>query len=594
MSDLIGQSLGRYHILEQLGEGGMAVVYKAYDTRLEADVAVKVIRVENLTLGTMERALKRFEREAKALAKLNHQNIVNVTDYGEYESKPYLVMPYFPGGTLKQKLGKAIPWQEAVEMLLPIAEALDYAHSQKMVHRDVKPANILLTERGQPMLTDFGIAKVLDIEETMELTGTSAAVGTPEYMAPEQATAKTADHRADIYALGIVLYEMITGRKPYSADTPMAVLIMHARDPLPRPSNFVSGIPNAVEKVLIKALAKSPDDRYHSMAEMVSALEGLFGGKRKEPAKMRVPRKKKKKEKQKKSISKPRTSLKTIIIKAAPFFRMAGIILIVIALLWAGSWVVPKIINTVLTANISNAQNTATDMSPTIISSTKTPRPSPTKTKIPSATPRSATFSNYDNFSSESPSKSFDTTLWLDQGGDATIKWQDGYLVFSGTNGGHELQSRVPSKWDISEIGKLQADLRIDSVNGTNYAFTKIGVSTNLSDGKGTWWAQCRVGSYDGINAQIICDSYRWDDGPDRKYQSTSFPIDFGVFYSVAIELASDGSYVRYYVDGKEIGSYQPAENDLLIDADFTWSVGIYIENDTTATGAVDNVAVGN
>ena len=277
MSDLIGQSLGRYHILEQLGEGGMAVVYKAYDTRLETDVAVKVIRVENLTLGTMERALKRFEREAKALAKLNHPNIVNVTDYGEYEGKPYLVMPYFPGGTLKQKLGKPIPWQEAIQTLLPIAEALDYAHSQKMVHRDVKPANILLTERGQPMLTDFGIAKVLDVEETMDLTGTSAAVGTPEYMAPEQATAKIADHRADIYALGIVLYEMITGRKPYSADTPMAVLIMHARDPLPRPSKFVSGIPNAVEKVLIKALAKSPDDRYQNMAEMVIALEGLYG-----------------------------------------------------------------------------------------------------------------------------------------------------------------------------------------------------------------------------------------------------------------------------------------------------------------------------
>lgn len=292
MSDLIGQSLGRYHILEQLGEGGMAVVYKAYDTRLEADVAVKVIRVENLTLGTMERALKRFEREAKALAKLNHQNIVNVTDYGEHEGKPYLVMPYFPGGTLKQKLGKPIPWQDAVEILLPIAEALDYAHSQNMVHRDVKPANILLTERGQPMLTDFGIAKVLDIEETMDLTGTSAAVGTPEYMAPEQTTAKTADHRADIYALGIVLHEMITGRKPYSADTPMAVLIMHARDPLPRPSKFVSGIPNEVEKVLIKTLAKSPDDRYQSMGEMFSAMEGLLERRKKEPAKVSKPRKK--------------------------------------------------------------------------------------------------------------------------------------------------------------------------------------------------------------------------------------------------------------------------------------------------------------
>jgi len=285
MSNLIGQSLGRYHILEQLGEGGMATVYKAYDTRLETDVAVKVIRTENILPSILERALKRFEREAKALAKLNHQNIVKVMDYGEFEGKPYLVMPYFPGGTLKQKLGKPIPWQEAIQLLLPIARALDFAHRQSMVHRDVKPSNILITADGEPMLTDFGIAKVLDIEETMDLTGTSAAVGTPEYMAPEQATAKTVDHRADIYALGIVFYEMVTGRKPYSADTPMAVMIMHAHDPLPRPGKFVSNLPDAVEKLLLKALAKDSVDRYQSMAEMAAAM-GKVPRQKKEKAKV--------------------------------------------------------------------------------------------------------------------------------------------------------------------------------------------------------------------------------------------------------------------------------------------------------------------
>jgi len=270
MTNLIGQSLGRYHILEQLGEGGMATVYKAFDTRLETDVAVKVIRTENLTLGTMERALKRFEREAKALARLTHPNIVKVTDYGEYEGKPYLVMPYLPGGTLKQRLGKPIPWQEAARLLIPIAEALDFAHSQNIIHRDVKPSNILLTQSGQPMLTDFGIAKILDLEETQDLTGTSAAIGTPEYMAPEQATAKTVDRRADIYSFGIVFYEMLTGRKPFVADTPMAVLIKQATEPLPSPRRFVLNLPDAVEKVLIKALEKQPENRYQSMKEFMA------------------------------------------------------------------------------------------------------------------------------------------------------------------------------------------------------------------------------------------------------------------------------------------------------------------------------------
>jgi len=297
--NLVGQSLGRYHILEQIGEGGMAIVYKAYDTRLESEVAVKVIRTENILPSVLERALKRFEREAKALAKLTHPNIVKVSDYGQFEGVPYLVMPYLLGGTLKENLGKPMPWKEAIQLLSPIAEALDYAHSQNMVHRDVKPSNILLTERGQPMLTDFGIAKVLDVEETMDLTGTSAAVGTPEYMAPEQVTAKTADHRADIYALGIVLYEMVTGRKPYTADTPMAVLIKQATDPLPRPTKFVSNLPDAAEKLLLKALAKDPDDRYQSMAEMAVAMENLQSKTIKQV--LKAPQQKKEKEKREKA-----------------------------------------------------------------------------------------------------------------------------------------------------------------------------------------------------------------------------------------------------------------------------------------------------
>ena len=276
MTSFIGKDLGRYHILEQLGEGGMAVVYKAYDTRLETDVAVKVIRTENLPQSGVQRALKRFEREAKALAKLTHPNIVPIIDYGEYQGSPYLVMKYLPGGTLKQLLkGQPILWQEAAHLLIPVARALDYAHRQGMIHRDVKPANILITDDGEPMLTDFGIAKIIDEETTQELTGTNATVGTPEYMAPEQVVSKTVDQRVDIYGLGIVFYEMVTGRKPFQADTPMAVLFKQASEPLPRPSQFVPGLPEAVERVLIKALAKNPEDRYQSMAEFSTAMGNL-------------------------------------------------------------------------------------------------------------------------------------------------------------------------------------------------------------------------------------------------------------------------------------------------------------------------------
>jgi serine/threonine protein kinase len=277
MTNLIGQSLGRYHILEQLGEGGMATVYKAYDTRLETDVAVKVIRTENILPSTLEKALKRFEREAKSLAKLTHTNIVKVTDYGEYEGKPYLVMPYLPGGTLKQRLGKPMPWQEAMKLLHPIARALEFAHSQEMIHRDVKPSNILLTQSGTPMLADFGVAKILDMESTQDLTGTGVAVGTPEYMAPEQWIGRTST-KSDQYGLGIILYEMLTGRKPYTADTPAAILLKQANDPLPRPSQFTRDLPEKVEKLLLKALAKDPVDRFDSMGDFANEMGSILAG----------------------------------------------------------------------------------------------------------------------------------------------------------------------------------------------------------------------------------------------------------------------------------------------------------------------------
>jgi serine/threonine protein kinase len=275
MTDLSGQYLGRYHLIERLGEGGMAVVYKAYDTRLERDVAVKIIRSGAFPIDLLHDVLKRFEREAKSLARLSHPNIVKVHDYGEHEGSPYLVMEYLPGGTLKKILGKPIAWQDAARLLLPIARGLVYAHQHGILHRDIKPANILITDSGEPMLSDFGIAKILEGEQSTVLTGSGMAIGTPEYMAPEQWTGSTS-LQSDLYSFAIMFYEMIAGRKPYVADTPAAILIKQATEPLPRPSQFVANVPEAVEKLLIKALAKDPENRYPSMGDFVSALEDLL------------------------------------------------------------------------------------------------------------------------------------------------------------------------------------------------------------------------------------------------------------------------------------------------------------------------------
>ncbi len=288
MNDVIGKTVGRYHVLEKLGEGGMATVYKAFDTRLEREVAVKFLSGERLQ---SESAKARFGREAKALAMLNHPNILTVHDFGDYNGRPFLVTEYIPGGTLKKFLGKPIHWRTVARILAPVARGLEFAHRHGILHRDIKPANILITEDGQPIISDFGIAKILEISHTIDvektpdngkkndLTAMGIGVGTPEYMAPEQAMGNKVDRRADIYALGVIFFEMITGRKPFQADTPLAVLMKHVNEPLPRPQEFLQKIPSNVEQAVVKALAKESENRFQDMGAFARILEKIAAGK---------------------------------------------------------------------------------------------------------------------------------------------------------------------------------------------------------------------------------------------------------------------------------------------------------------------------
>jgi len=280
MAGMIGQNFGRYKILELLGEGGMATVYKAHDTRLDREVALKVIRREAFPPEEMEMLLKRFERESKMLARLSHPNIVGVIDYGEQDGLPYLVMVYVPGGTLKQRLGHPIPWREAVRLILPIAQALEYVHEHNIINRDVKPSNILMTDKGVPMLSDFGLVKIFGDqpgEGKTALTSSGTGIGTPDYMAPEQWTGE-ATASSDLYSLGVVLYEMVTGHRPYTADTPAGILLKQATESLPLPNTYIHDLPPAVESVILKVLAKDPADRYPNVHAFVSELDNLLTG----------------------------------------------------------------------------------------------------------------------------------------------------------------------------------------------------------------------------------------------------------------------------------------------------------------------------
>ncbi|HEX5836199.1 MAG TPA: serine/threonine-protein kinase [Anaerolineales bacterium] len=264
--------IGLYEIKSELGRGGMATVYRAYDPRFEREVAVKVLPRELLHADPQFRL--RFEREAKIIAQLEHTAIVPVYDVGEADGQPYFVMRYMNGGSLSDRIKAGVmEVEEAARILGAIAPGLDEAHARGIVHRDIKPSNILFDKRGNPYISDFGIAK-LSQAQSGNVTG-SAIIGTPAYMAPEQAQGDDIDGRADIYALGIILFEMVTGKQPYEADTPMAVAIKHITDPVPHILDANPKLPFGMDAIIQKAMAKNRNDRYSTAVELVNALRDL-------------------------------------------------------------------------------------------------------------------------------------------------------------------------------------------------------------------------------------------------------------------------------------------------------------------------------
>lgn len=269
---------GRYEIKAELGRGGMATVYHAYDPRFERDVAVKVMPREFLHDPTFR---ARFEREAKTIAALEHAAIVPVHDFGEEEGQPYLVMRYMSGGSLATRLRLGpISLEEAAAILLRIGSALDRAHESNIIHRDIKPSNILFDRYSDAFLSDFGIVKLT--EATIQLTG-SGIVGTPAYMAPEMATPEGLSHLIDVYALGVTLYQMLAGRLPYEAPTPMGIMMAHVTQPIPNVCEVRPDLPVAVQTVVEGALAKDPLDRYQSTGEMAAELRAAQSGQLVEP-----------------------------------------------------------------------------------------------------------------------------------------------------------------------------------------------------------------------------------------------------------------------------------------------------------------------
>lgn len=283
---LIGRRINdRYKVIRKIGGGGMAYVYLARDMILERDVAIKILRLD---FAHEDEFIRRFQREAQSATSLTHENIVSIYDIGEEDDIYYIVMEYVDGMTLKQYIQQydPIPTEKAIDIMIQLTSAVEHAHENQIIHRDIKPQNILINHHGHVMITDFGIAMALS---ATSITQTNSVLGSVHYLSPEQARGGMATIKSDIYSLGIVMFELLTGRLPFSGESAVSIALKHLQSETPSPRRWNEDIPQSVENIVLKATAKDPFLRYNSAEELMSDLQTALDPNRKNDPKFEVP-----------------------------------------------------------------------------------------------------------------------------------------------------------------------------------------------------------------------------------------------------------------------------------------------------------------
>ncbi len=532
MTDLSGQNLGRYHLIEKIGEGGMAVVYKSLDTQLERYVAIKVIQPYQ---EHKEQFLTRFKREARSLAKLNHPNIIKILDFGEESGTTYLVLDLVEGETLRSKLDRPITFSEAIDLLIPIAKALGYAHSKGIVHRDIKPSNILIGTNGELMLSDFGIAKILQADETVDLTGQGVGIGTPEYMAPEQGMGELIDQRSDIYSLGVVFYEMVTGRKPYSAVTPMAVLHKQMSEPLPRPRSFNDGIPDEAEKILIKVLSKDPDLRYQSMEEFVLALE---------------------------KVKSPESRIENKKIRGFSKIAIPLGILAVGILGWYAIWGNRSTLEPLNREPGSNPVSSSTYVFPGNLI-----------------------------FQDDFDGPELDPAKWRCDGNScSSTKMEQSNGVLSARNEsartGTGLSIASIADWKSDQVQEISVGMMLHEFSGDST--TEIILQFNASSPGFDWYTSCNMGG--GANdAYFLCKVIT---AGKEDYVTREVPVILDQWYRVKITVDPESMSLGYYLDDTWLGGYLPKNAVQISRADQHIGLGAYSNGTNYLVGYFDDLSV--
>jgi serine/threonine-protein kinase len=578
--NLIGQTLSGYQVLEQIGVGGMATVYKAYDAATDRFVALKVLP-PYYTIDETFRA--RFTREARAIARLEHPHILPIYGFGEESGVAYLVMRYMPIGTLADLIRARgpLPFGEIARLLRQIAGALDEAHQAGILHRDVKPGNILLDARGNAYLTDFGIAKM--VEGAVDLTK-SGILGTPAYMSPEQCQGDVMLTAAsDLYALAIVLYEMVAGQPPFQAETPLALVLKQLREPLPSPRVRRPDLPEQAERVVLKALAKDPALRWPTCLALADAFQTAIETAQTIPAAME-----------------PAGQLAATATRPAPARRRWGRLAAVFAALFitggliaAAALLGPRLLSTGGQAGVSSDGPAPVTPVPTAAPATPVP------TAIPPFPSSLLSFS--ERFDNPVYEGAVDPARWVapELMDEDVMGQHEGALALvrrSGPGTGLNLTAWPFQGFTLEAPIFVEADLMLDPAQPSgNIAFyLEASPRENVS-----WVAQCNIEEWsEPPGAAARCwDEWRVQGGESEvsggHYDSGSSPAAAGEWHTLRVEIDPERMVLTYFVDGMLLGQHVPASAGDLSGATFWLRTGVYQPDERPAGGFVDNVRVG-
>ncbi len=591
MEDLTGKQFGLYQIVTPLGEGGMAAVYKAYQPGMERYVALKILPRH---FAQDPQFVARFEQEAKILAKLQHPHILPVFDYGQADGYTYIVMPFLQSGALTGLMdGTPLPLTQIRRIISQVGDALDYAYSRGLIHRDVKPSNVLLDERGNCLLTDFGIAKM--VESSAHLTATGGFIGTPAYMSPEQGLGQKLDGRSDIYALGIILYEMVTGRVPYKAETPMAVVVKHINDSLPLPRQVNPDLPEAVERVILKALAKRPEDRYATAGDMVRAIQAAIPDPTAESASADesatvvavAPSTTAGVAIKRVGQETPATEAATV---AAPgrgqpakfkgVLIAAGLALVVVAVVIGLAMALLRQPVATPAAEVPAVSTSATVEGP----------PSTAVETPPTASSTAPTL--YDDFNDSAYEGKINPAKWISLSNEPChIAQQAGVMTFKNTRlpteVGCNLIVGMPEQVAVGDLGVFEARLQISSDHNGAYLNQGITLWTDDSPGGG-WYAFCGLEA-SGETPEALFEAVDWATGQNRDIEQTA-PAEYDRWYTFRLEANPETMTLDCYVDNTQLGSVAPVEATALSKANFERALNAWRDAEAMGTTYVDDV----